>query len=152
MLFCYSSLCFCFLFCLVLPFFLSFIFIYFFTLIWCFGLLYNAFCSFFSYLVFLLSCFVAFWCCRLFPHTPDEFLCPQAQRSYAMLRPLHLACVYIKKKNNGRAVEWKIIVYDQPLNKLIHMDYFYNAVMNFLKLDNFGGKDFQRRDKNLKLL
>jgi len=39
-----------------------------------------------------------------------------------------------------------------PENNLIDMDYFYNVVMNFLKLDIFGGTNFQRRDKNLKLL
>ncbi len=36
-----------------------------------------------------------------------------------------------------------MIVCDQPLNNLIDMDYFYNGVMNFLKLDIFVRKDFQ---------
>ncbi len=95
LLFCYSSLCF------VLPFFS--VLLWFHVLV-CFTLhcfLFFALFCFFSCLVFVLMFqFIS-------TNTPDEYLCLQAQRSCAMLKPVRLACVYIKQHTQWKSCGMK---------------------------------------------
>ncbi len=136
LLFCYSSLCF------VLPFFL-----FYFDFMFWFALLYIAFCSLLCFVFCFVSCLVfVFMFQFISTNTPDEYLCLQAQTCPSSM------CLHKTTHSMEKLSLCVIIVCDQPRNNLIDMDYFYNVVMNFLKLDIFGGTNFQRRDKNLKLL
>ncbi len=143
LLFCYSSLCF------GLPFFL-----FYFDFMFWFALLYIAFCS-------LLCCFFLF--CFMFSF---RFYVPVYFHKYTRWISLSSGtaivcnaqtcpssmCLHKTTHSMEKLLNEKSLCVISPENNLIDMDYFYNVVMNFLKLDIFGGTNFQRRDKNLKLL
>ncbi len=141
--------------CFVILHFALFCHFFCFTLISCFGLLYFT-------LLFVL-CFVLFFVFFMFSFRFDvPVYFHKYTRWISLSSGTAIVCnaqtcpssMCLHKTTHSMEKLWneKSLCVISPENNLIDMDYFYNVVMNFLKLDIFGGTNFQRRDKNLKLL